>query len=594
MLRSPAPETKADPVLRIRDLELLGARHALAIGTSPNRGDWLAESTDGGASFLRIDRSFPERPPAFLALATGAGGLWLLTRGGAHRSDDAGKTWALSRAHRGGYGLFGSSKSMWLAERSSGLNDLALGHTAADVGVVTDLIELRSGALVAASFGRGVLRSADGGATWKPEATGLPSRDVTSLALLTDTNLLLGTFGSGVFRSTNAGASWEPASVGLEALEIQDLAGVDARRALAASTRGLFTTVDGGLTWARAPAPIGAEDVTVVQAAGSLALAGTWGNGFYRSVDGGATWTPAGLMTPSGELTAVSATPTGPMHVGFEDGRVYEVTPETGAWRSLQTLAPSAVRALAVGPKGEVAGATARGVYRRDASGWVELPTPEGDTPIVGLVATKNGRWILSRYASTYLGGALFTADHLGAPWQRVAGDCGNKVADRSLAGSAESMVVISGCRCRSLDGGRTFLPLPRTLLAPGCTAAVSGDRQVIALQGGGLDSSRIVLLRGEQEERTLLMADRPYSAAFFPDGAVVIGGAKGITMLAAGSERLVPLEGKDTPSTDFVARRDGGLVARSRGLMWSADRGRTWVRLDPEPAATPDTEAAP
>ncbi len=593
MLRSPAPETKADPVLRIRDLELLGERHALVIGTSPSQGDWLAESTDGGASFLRLDRAFPERPTAFLALATGAGGLWLLTRGSAHRSDDEGKTWAVSRAHRDGYGLFGSSKSMWLAERSSGLSDLELGYSAADVGVVTDLVELRTGALVAASFGRGVLRSADGGATWKPEATGLSSRDVTSLALLTDTNLLLGTFGSGVFRSTNAGASWEPASVGLEELEIQDLVGVDARRALAASTRGLFTTVDGGLTWARAPAPIGAEDVTVVRAAGSLALAGTWGNGLYRSVDGGTTWTPASLLTPSGELTALSATPTGPMYVGFEDGRVYAVTPETGTWRSLQTLAPSAVRALAVGPKGEVAGATARGVYRRDASGWVELPTPDGDAPIVGLVATKTGRWILSRYAGTFPGGALFTADHLGAPWQRVAGDCG-KVADRSLAGSAESMVVISGCRCRSLDGGRTFLPLDRALLAPGCTATVSGDRQVIALKGDGFDSSRIVLLRGEQEDRSLLMTDRPYSVALYPDGTVVIGGANGITTLAPGSESLVPLEGKDTPSTDFVARRDGGLVARGRGLQWSADRGRSWVRLDPEPTATPDGEAAP
>ena len=79
--------------------------------------------------------------------------------------------------------------------------------------------------LYAGTWGGGVFKSADGGASWSAVNTGLPATDVYALVIdpATPSTLYAGTNG-GVFKSTNGGAAWEAVNTGLTNTYVPSLA----------------------------------------------------------------------------------------------------------------------------------------------------------------------------------------------------------------------------------------------------------------------------------------------------------------------------------------------------------------------------------
>ncbi|MGI8919430.1 MAG: Calx-beta domain-containing protein [Pyrinomonadaceae bacterium] len=71
-----------------------------------------------------------------------------------------------------------------------------------------------------------IFKSTDGGGSWSIASAGLPSSEISSLAIDPHhaNNLYAGTFSDGVFRSTDGGASWNPLNQGLTSLMIYALA----------------------------------------------------------------------------------------------------------------------------------------------------------------------------------------------------------------------------------------------------------------------------------------------------------------------------------------------------------------------------------
>jgi len=73
--------------------------------------------------------------------------------------------------------------------------------------------------LYAGTWGGGVFKSADGGASWSAVNTGLTNTHIRALAIdpATPSTLYAGTYayGGGVFKSTNGGTSWSAANNGL-------------------------------------------------------------------------------------------------------------------------------------------------------------------------------------------------------------------------------------------------------------------------------------------------------------------------------------------------------------------------------------------
>ena len=96
------------------------------------------------------------------------------------------------------------------------LRSVDAGVTWTAVGMFEDAVEIvptRPTTMLAQHYQRGLVRSADGGATWTRSNTGLPpDADVTHFAFdwRRPTTIFAATGSRGIYRSEDAGLSWTP------------------------------------------------------------------------------------------------------------------------------------------------------------------------------------------------------------------------------------------------------------------------------------------------------------------------------------------------------------------------------------------------
>ncbi|HEX2372382.1 MAG TPA: hypothetical protein VHO93_00245, partial [Actinomycetota bacterium] len=163
--------------------------------------------------------------------------------------------------------------------------------------------------------GGGIWESRDGGRTWRPRADDQPTVAVGALAFApgdpavayagTGQGEALAALGIGLLRSVDGGASWRP-------LIAQELLGAgffdlqvdpaDADRLLAATTAGLWASADGGRGWERR---LEGRSWAASAGAGGELLAGGE-QGLHRSEDGGATWRRVPLASAPGRFDRVA------------------------------------------------------------------------------------------------------------------------------------------------------------------------------------------------------------------------------------------------------------------------------------------------
>ena len=101
--------------------------------------------------------------------------------------------------------------------------------------------------------GGGVQRSADGGATWRTEVTGVSETLTAGASPSPSVCWLIGR--SGVVLLSTDGRAWRRLTFP-EAVDLQAVAATDAEHAAVTAADGrAFVTADGGQTWSRAPNP---------------------------------------------------------------------------------------------------------------------------------------------------------------------------------------------------------------------------------------------------------------------------------------------------------------------------------------------------
>ncbi len=168
------------------------------------------------------------------------------------------------------------------------------------------------GQVILVAIADGVLRSMDGGRTWR-KTTGWDVADVRSFAFdPADANRVYASTCWGPLRSTDGGATWSLAQAGLTQLYCQAVA-ADAEkpgRVLLGTEDGIYRSTDAAKTWARTEFP----PVSVLRIAQSpadphLLLAGTQGRGAWLSRDSGATWTAVDPATGTSNLYAAALDP---------------------------------------------------------------------------------------------------------------------------------------------------------------------------------------------------------------------------------------------------------------------------------------------
>lgn len=181
--------------------------------------------------------------------------------------------------------------------------------------------------------GVGVLKSTDGGRTWRPVNDGITNLYVGTLFMHPeDPNILLAGSsnnafwdGAGVFLTTNGGESWKKVLPdGVQSVEISTL---DPNVAYAGNPEFIYKSQDGGRTWqARADeeemgwgAP-GVEagfpiDFQVDPRDSDRIFANNYGGGNFMSADGGATWINASDGYTGAQVRAIAASPESPGQV---------------------------------------------------------------------------------------------------------------------------------------------------------------------------------------------------------------------------------------------------------------------------------------
>ncbi len=184
--------------------------------------------------------------------------------------------------------------------------------------------------LFAGTYGSGVFRSTDRGASWLAVNNGLTNTSVGALALspgfATDHTIFAGT-GRGVFRSTDGGDSWQPVNQGMppnlannqiQSLVISPAFASDHTVFAVGVIRGVFRSTDAGDSWQELSVDLASKFVATLAISPNFAsdrtlFAGSTshsyfkdgafhcciGGGVFHSIDAGTSWQPVNQGLPT-------------------------------------------------------------------------------------------------------------------------------------------------------------------------------------------------------------------------------------------------------------------------------------------------------
>jgi hypothetical protein len=300
--------------------------------------------------------------------------------------------------------------------------------------------------LLAGTSGGVLLRSADGGATWRAVRSGL-GRGVSALAFVPGQPgaVLAGTRGAGVWLSADDGLTWQrQAGTAGQTVRAFAFAG---NAVLAGADQGVLVSQGGG-PWA--PAGLAQVHVSALAVSGGAVTAGgdaTRGSDplpLYVSGDAGQTWAPApGVAGPDGAaavagssmVTALSAPAGGPLLMGTNAG-LFASADRGATWQQLTgggVLPGTDFTSLAAAPRhperfyaASDGGASDRGglwVSADDGAHFTTLAPPEPEVTALAVTADDVPQLVLATFRPLDHAVALWTyRDAGGQPSAAVGG----------------------------------------------------------------------------------------------------------------------------------------------------------------------------
>ena len=305
-----------------------------------------------------------------------------------------------------------------------------------------------------------LVRSSDGGRSWQPAGTGLPPTYVWGFAFAPSTpaTVYAAMGRRAIFASNDGGVHWR--SVGLSARygEVTAIAvdPVHPRTVYAATAAGVAVSHDRGSSWRVANAKLGAGahgvakwnmqiSALLVDPRNSRAVyATTRCAGVFKSIDGGRVWRPAnaGLKPGCPWAYSLAIDPRAPR-------TIYAADPTRGVLKSIDgashwqvtndglSLAP--VWSLTVVPRAIYAGTGALGLFKSGDGGahWQSLAT--------GLEAAYSVAVDPGDPAHLLVAGLPTTGTPSSAPQLAVSSDAGRTWTRAAFGGRYVSVVAISG-----------------------------------------------------------------------------------------------------------------------------------------------------
>ena len=344
---------------------LIHPRKPEILYTVDDRG--LLKTTDGGDTWRRIDRGFNNTTIFSIAVHPSSGEVFAAAGNrGIYKSSDEGRTW----------------------EKTS------------NTSVSKLVFDPESGDMYGSGWD--ILKSTDGGVTWRPSGRGLPYMAVAVLAVDPfNPNVLLaaGTEdwegeASGVYRSTDRGNTWIEANDGLSLQpDVWSLVMDPVSPGIVyvgTYTDGVYKSLDGGLSWSRSSEGLTERwvlSLAINETSPDVVYAGT-PNGIFRSSDAGAHWSETSMTRGPVRTLLVHPRRNGWVYAGGDMG-VYGSRDGGVLWEELnEGLLARKVWTLAMDPVSDIlyAGTAGGGVYQRHLSSWSE-------EPVTGVVGPDASSW---------------------------------------------------------------------------------------------------------------------------------------------------------------------------------------------------------
>jgi ligand-binding sensor domain-containing protein len=276
--------------------------------------------------------------------------------------------------------------------------------------------------LYAGSFGLGLFRSEDRGATWMKSGAGVGDPFILSLATAKDGTVYVGTFREGVFRSTDQGKSWQSVNAGLKRKEVKTLLTVG-DLVYAGTADGVYRLRAGEDRWTVVTS--GLDEILVhalAQSADGTLYAGTSGKGILRFKPNSTGWVRMhhGLKDHEGMIEnfirVLTIDPEGGIYAGTFDGGVFQSHDGGMTWRPISRALPNdSIRGIVFNNRGLFV-ATGHGIFKTTDKGrqWVPLNNGLTSMAVQVLVESPNG----SLYAGTNAG--AFRSDDDGKSWNAI------------------------------------------------------------------------------------------------------------------------------------------------------------------------------
>lgn len=276
--------------------------------------------------------------------------------------------------------------------------------------------------LYAGSFGLGLFRSEDRGATWMKSGNGVGDPFILSLATAKDGTVYVGTFREGVFRSTDQGKSWQSVNAGLKRKEVKTLLTVG-DLVYAGTADGVYRLRADEDRWTVVTS--GLDEILVhalAQSADGTLYAGTSGKGVLRFKPHSTGWVRMhhGLKDHEGMIEnfirVLTIDSDGGIYAGTFDGGVFQSHDGGMTWRPISRALPNdSIRGIVFNSRGLFV-ATGHGIFKTTDKGrqWVPLNNGLTSMAVQVLVQSSNG----SLYAGTNAG--AFRSDDDGKSWNAI------------------------------------------------------------------------------------------------------------------------------------------------------------------------------
>ncbi len=279
-----------------------------------------------------------------------------------------------------------------------------------------------SRSLYAGSFGHGLFRSDDRGATWVKSGQGITDPFILSLATGRGGVVYAGTFRGGVFRSKDQGKTWQSLNGGLKRHEIKTL--VTVGDVLYAGTAdGAYRLNGAGDHWS--VVTTGLDEILVhalAQSPDGTLYAGTSGKGVLRFKANSNGWVRMhhGLKDHEGMIEnfirVLSIDAEGAIYAGTFDGGVFRSMDGGTSWRSISRALPNdSIRGIVLNSRGLFV-ATGHGIFKTVDKGRQWIPLNNGLTSMAVQVLIESEPGTL--YAGTNAG--AFRSDDDGQSWTAI------------------------------------------------------------------------------------------------------------------------------------------------------------------------------